>query len=381
MRFRIFLSLLIIISTFNLQAQTRLKPYDEYINEYAGIAIEQQKLHGIPASITLAQGLLESGAGKSEMAQTSNNHFGIKCHNNWKGETATFFDDGMDCCFRKYDRVEDSYEDHSQFLVQGQRYAFLFQLDITDYKGWAAGLQKAGYATDRTYADKLVRIIETYNLNEYTKGKMFRNAQEETVKKTNAEKRAERKAQKEAGKATRKTAKNEKTPTERLRSLNNDALKNAKDYHVIQSKPSENFINPLASHEISFVGTTPCVIAQYGDSFSGIAEEFGISASRIRSVNEFPANYKLMPGEIVYLDKKTTWWEGEYPLHRAQKGDTMHSIAQKYGLQLKALYKLNNMNPGNPIKEGQKIKLRNPEQMSTIMKAMTQAFNKQDSIQ
>ena len=368
MNFQKYLILFFCLSIFSLQAQTRLKPYDEYINQYAGIAVEQQNLHGIPASITLAQGLLESGAGKSEMARQSNNHFGIKCHNSWKGETVTFFDDGMNSCFRKYDRVEDSYEDHSQFLVQGKRYAFLFKLDIKDYKGWAEGLQKAGYATDRTYAEKLIRVIETYNLNEFSDGKTVKKAKEKAAKKSRAEKLAERQAKKN------------KTTAERSKVFNNDALKNARDYHVMEYQPAEEVINPLASHEISYMGTTPYIVAQYGDSFSGIAEEFGISAGRIRSINEFPGNYKLTPGEFVYLDKKTNWWEGEYPLHKVKQGETMHDISQKYGLQLKALYKLNNMNPGDPIKAGDKIKLRNPEQMSNIVKAMTQAVNKQDSV-
>jgi len=247
----------------------------------------------------------------------------------------------------------------------------LFQLYVTDYKGWAEGLQKAGYATDRTYAEKLIRIIETYNLNDYTKGKMVKSEKEKAAKKSRSEKQAERE--------TQKAARKEKKAAERSRTYNNDALKNAKDYNAIPYKHPEDVINPLSSHDINYMGTTPYIVVQYGDSFSGIAEEFGISASRIRNVNEFPNNYKLTPGEFVYLDKKSSWWEGDYPLHKVQEGETMHSIAQKYGLQLKALYKLNNMNLGDPIKVGQKIKLRNPDQMSPIMKAMTEAFNKQDS--
>ncbi|MDD4921338.1 MAG: glucosaminidase domain-containing protein [Bacteroidales bacterium] len=374
MSFRKYLTLLFCLSIFSLQAQTRLRPYDEYINKYAGIAVAQQNIHAIPASITLAQGLLESGAGKSDMAKQSNNHFGIKCHNSWKGETVTFFDDSMNSCFRKYDSVEDSYEDHSQFLVQGKRYAPLFQLDVTDYKGWANGLQKAGYATDRTYAEKLIRVIETYQLNDYTKGKTAKQAEEKATRKTRAEKRAEKAA-------LLNMSNSEKRAAARAKNLNNDALKNAKDYHSIEYRPAEEVINPLTSHEILYRGTTPYIVAQYGDSFSGLSDEFGISGSRIRSINEFSGNYTLTPGELVYLDKKNNWWEGEYPLHRVQAGDTMHSIAQKYGLQLKALYKLNEMKPGDSIKIGQKIKLRNPEQMSRIVKAMTEAFNKKDSIQ
>jgi len=375
MRLKILFCFIFCLSLFGTKAQTRLKPYDDYINEYAGIAIAQQKLHAIPASITLAQGMLESGAGKSEMARQSNNHFGIKCHNSWKGETVSFFDDGMNSCFRKYDQVEDSYEDHSQFLVQGKRYAFLFQLDVTDYKGWAYGLQKAGYATDRSYGDKLIRIIETYDLNAYAKGKAAKQNKENETDKVEKKSRNTKKAERDAKRAERK----QRAEAERSGKLNNDALKNARDYNAMNKKRTENVINPLASHDIDYVGTTPYIVAQYGDSFAGIAEEFGISVGKIRSNNDFPTNYTLTPGEFIYLDKKSSWWEGEYPIHRVVKGDTMFGIAQKYGLQLKALYKLNNMNIGDPIKPGQKIKLRNPDQMSNIMKAMTGAFNKQDS--
>jgi len=364
MSFRKYLSIFITLSALSLQAQTRLKPYDEYIEQYAGIAIEQQKLHGIPASITLAQGLIESGAGNSELAKESNNHFGIKCHNNWKGETVSFFDDGMNSCFRKYDKVEQSYEDHSQFLVQGKRYAFLFQLKVTDYEGWARGLKNAGYATDKAYADKLIRVIETYSLNDFAKGKTAK-IKEKPTKKTREEKRSERK-QKSIG---------VKTGT-----LNNDALKNAKDYNALAYVPAVEVINPLTSHEVSYTGTTPYITAQYGDSFSSIAEEFGISVGKIKSFNDFPGNYKLTPGEPVYLDKKTNWWEGDYPLHKVQSGETMHSIAQKYGLQLKALYKMNVMNPGDSLTVGQKIKLRNPDQLSPVLKAMNAAINKKDTI-
>jgi len=380
MSFRKYLPFLFCLTFLHTQAQTHLKPYDEYISQYADIAILQQNIHGIPASITLAQGLLESGAGKSEMAKESNNHFGIKCHNNWNGETAYFFDDGMNSCFRKYDKVADSYEDHSLFLVQGQRYASLFKLDVTDYKGWARGLQNAGYATDKTYADKLIRIIETYDLNKYTQGKAARIIKEKAGKKTRAEIKAEKQAAKEAKAAAKAAARESKVLARKPRTLNNEALKNAKDYHNMEYKQPQEVINPLSSHDILYVGTTPCIIAQYGDSFSSIAEEFGLSTSRIRSINEFSSDYKLTPGEHVFLDKKSSWWEGEYPLHRVKAGDTMHSIAQQYGLQLKALYQLNNMKPGDTITVGQKIKLRNPEQMSNIVKVMTEAFNKQDSI-
>ena len=148
-------------------AQRKNKAYEDYIRQYHKIAVEEMKRYHIPASITLAQGLLESGAGRSELARKSNNHFGIKCGRSWDGRTVRADDDAPNECFRAYRHAKDSYRDHSKFLRTGARYAFLFRLKITDYKGWARGLKKAGYATDPRYADRLINIIELYDLDRY----------------------------------------------------------------------------------------------------------------------------------------------------------------------------------------------------------------------
>lgn len=148
-------------------AQRKNKAYEDYIRQYHKIAVEEMKRYHIPASITLAQGLLESGAGRSELARKSNNHFGIKCGRSWDGRTVRHNDDAPNECFRAYRHAKDSYRDHSKFLRTGARYAFLFRLKITDYKGWARGLKKAGYATDPRYADRLINIIELYDLDRY----------------------------------------------------------------------------------------------------------------------------------------------------------------------------------------------------------------------
>ena len=168
---RYFLLLLCSFISFSVvfSAGRRNKAYEDYIRRYRTIAVDEMKKHGIPASITLAQGLLESGAGKSELARKSNNHFGIKCGHGWRGRTVRYSDDRPNECFRAYRHVKDSYEDHSKFLCTGSRYAFLFRLKITDYKGWARGLKKAGYATDPRYADRLIGIIELYDLDRYDK--------------------------------------------------------------------------------------------------------------------------------------------------------------------------------------------------------------------
>lgn len=159
--------LILIISCLSLQAQTRNKQYEDYIKKYRELAVEEMKKYHIPASITLAQGLLESGAGQSTLARKSNNHFGIKCGSDWRGKTVSHDDDARGECFRAYKHPKDSYEDHSKFLAGRSRYASLFKLKITDYKGWARGLKKAGYATNPRYADQLIGIIELYELHKY----------------------------------------------------------------------------------------------------------------------------------------------------------------------------------------------------------------------
>ena len=164
---RHFIYLLTIFVCLVLQAQTRNKQYESYIKQYRDLAVEEMKKYRIPASITLAQGLLESGAGQSTLARKSNNHFGIKCGSDWRGKTVSHDDDARGECFRAYKHPKQSYEDHSKFLANRPRYASLFKLDITDYKGWARGLKKAGYATNPRYAEQLIGIIELYDLHKY----------------------------------------------------------------------------------------------------------------------------------------------------------------------------------------------------------------------
>ena len=166
---RYLITVLTIFVCLALQAQTRNKQYEDYIKKYRELAVNEMKKYHIPASITLAQGLLESGAGQSTLARKSNNHFGIKCGSDWKGKTVRHDDDARGECFRAYKHPKQSYEDHSKFLAGRPRYASLFKLKITDYKGWARGLKKAGYATNPRYADQLIDIIELYDLDKYDK--------------------------------------------------------------------------------------------------------------------------------------------------------------------------------------------------------------------
>lgn len=216
----------------------------DYIKQYKSIAVEEMKKHKIPASITLAQGILESGSGQSELAKKSNNHFGIKCHD-WQGEKVYHDDDIKNDCFRKYPKPEDSFEDHSIFL-QRSRYSSLFDLEITDYEGWAKGLKRCGYATSPTYAERLIAVIERYKLYEYDKA--------DAKKKSSDETKAEEKED----------------------VIQNNYLKES----------SVGSVSVLSRHEVIKQNGRKAVIAHSGDTYESIAKEFGLRKWEIRWYNK-----------------------------------------------------------------------------------------------
>ncbi len=258
----------------------------------------------VPASITLAQGLLESGAGCSELARKSNNHFGIKCHSGWSGRKVYHDDDARGECFRAYREVKDSYEDHSKFLKSGSRYAFLFKLRITDYRGWAKGLKKAGYATDHSYANRLITIIEDYDLYKYdVKGMSKRQA--------------------------RRWAKE------------------------VKKKPW--LVNP---HRVYIANGLAYVVARDGDTFRLLGGEFGISWKKLVKYNDSHKEYTLAPGDIIYLKEKNKKAQKPYACHVVRDGDSMHSISQTYGIRLKNLYKMNKASDDYLPEVGDRLRLR-----------------------
>lgn len=380
--------LLCCTTLFAAQADVKLKPYQDYIKKYAPDAMRQQIKYGIPASITLAQGLLESGAGNSELARKSNNHFGIKCHSSWDGPSVKYFDDGEMSCFRKYRTVLDSYNDHSLFLVTRSRYDFLFDLNVKDYKGWARGLKKAGYATDKQYAKKLIRIIELYELNEYTKlacnprkaRRLMRQWEDEpkveapkpekveTVKPVKEEQPKTEKVRPERPERPEKPARPEKAEKPEKQALPKAATKRlevvqqAKDYHALalssQQQEGPRTLTAESRHEIQYKGSVPYIVARYGDNYKTIANEFNISPARLRQINEWPKQHQIAPGDMVFLNRKDKVWDGESATHRVKDGDSMYSIAQQYGLRLASLYELNGMQWGDAIYIGQELKLR-----------------------
>ena len=285
----------------------------QYIDTYKGLAIQEMKRVGIPASITLAQGLLESANGNSRLAVKANNHFGIKCHSSWKGKSVRRDDDKKNECFRKYKSAYDSYKDHSKFLKNGKRYAFLFDYKITDYKKWAKGLKKAGYATSKTYATRLIQIIEDYKLYQYDSGKYEMVAS--------------------------KTPKEEKKATRKIR-------KTKEDYAVQLGRVVKQ------NNRVKYI------VAKKGDSYSKLTEEFQMLRFELYKYNEAEKGDKIKSGQIIFLQPKRSKSEKGKNSHTVRKGETLKSISQKYAVKLKKLRKRNHILEGEKIKVGQKIKLR-----------------------
>ncbi|MBE37146.1 MAG: hypothetical protein CMP50_00510 [Flavobacteriales bacterium] len=268
-----------------------------YIKQYKNLAISEMHRYGIPASITLAQGILESGSGKSRLALDANNHFGIKCHVHWEGPSVYHDDDEKQECFRKYNSVDDSFRDHSIFLSERNRYSFLFELKKNDYKGWAKGLQKAGYATSNTYAKKLIRLIDEYNLTQYDNKKLNKKDQEKL------------------------------------------ALSNEAD------------VNPSV-YEKNY---TKYVLAKKGDFYDDIAEKMDVWLWELLKYNECEIDRPLLEGEKVYLQPKRK--KGSKSYHIVSEGEDMYSISQLYGIKLKHLYKKNRMDFGAEPYVGQRLSL------------------------
>lgn len=257
------------------------KSFVDYIEKYNKIAVEHMKTYGIPASITLAQGLLESGAGLSQLSKESNNHFGIKCHD-WKGERVYFDDDEKGECFRKYDDPKESYKDHALFLVERPRYASLFQLKSTDYKGWAKGLKQCGYATDPNYATRLIGIIEEYGLDKYDKDVKVKDKKE-------SEKSENSKASDSSKKDSDKKSKETETPKKR------------KIQYKLKSTMGNIDIDN--AHAVVKKGGKHVVIAQAGDSYESIAREFGLKNWEIRWYNKVKKGATPEEGSTVIIKK------------------------------------------------------------------------------
>lgn len=293
--------------------------YSQYIETYKDIAISKMNEYRIPASITLAQGLLESGSGNSELAKNANNHFGIKCHKEWSGMTYTMDDDEKNECFRKYASAEESYSDHSYFLTSRARYASLFELDVKDYKGWAYGLKSAGYATNPKYAEMLIRIIEENQLFLYDNG--FTG----TI----------------AGKPQP-----EKKQTEEPKTLSRQEKAGSFKFLEVAEGNRRLYLN----------NNVKLTYARTDDTPQTIARDLGIHAFQILQYNEMGKNEQLQPGQVVYVEPKKK--KASVRNHTFKTGESMREISQLYGVKLKSLYRMNGLPEGREPEAGTTLELQ-----------------------
>lgn len=289
----------------------------KYISKYAPTAVSEMKRTGVPASITLAQGLVESNAGQSTLAVKANNHFGIKCHNDWKGKTIRHDDDARHECFRAYPKAEDSFRDHSDFLRYYDRYKSLFALDPADYKGWAYGLKAAGYATDPAYATKLIKTIEDYQLYRYDKGADGVSAV----------------AVPEAPLALEEAQKMDISYSENL--------------HFSLKRP------------VYTKNKVPFVYAIKGETYASIAKSNNLFLKEILSFNDLKSPVELAAGDVVYLQAKKK--QAEKGLDKYIVGDepvTLRDICQRFAVKMSSIKKLNGIADNYVPREGDTIKLR-----------------------
>ena len=285
-----------LLLTFGATAQRLTR--DQYIERYAPVAVQEMKEYGIPASITLAQGILESGDGNSELATKANNHFGIKCHSDWTGESMKYDDDRRNECFRVYSDARESFKDHSLFLSERSRYATLFDLDPIDYKGWARGLKKAGYATDPKYADRLIDLIERHELYRYD------------------------------------------TNLDLVVPMAKDSAYFDRNSLVVTYHPNK----------IKYVLLPLCYTLEQ------VSEELDVSMKQLVKYNELRYDGTLSPGDILYLQPKKN--KGLVKTHRVNNGETMYEVSQQYGIKLRKLYERNGMAFGEEPDAGDLLLLR-----------------------
>lgn len=310
--------LLLVLMTVLLSIGAAKNPKLDYIDKYSDIAIKEMKRTGVPASITLAQGILESNAGQSVLATKGNNHFGIKCHNDWKGKTMKMDDNAPKECFRVYPNAEASFRDHSDFLRSRDRYKSLFELKQTDYKGWARGLKKAGYATDPGYADKLITLIEDYELYRFDKG----------VKVS------------------------VKPPLE------------IEEPKVVQQEPRpgmkyQESVTFSTARKVYSQNGVPFVYSEAGETYASIAASNGLFLKELLKFNDHEQELALEPGTMVYLARKKA--QGPVGVNKyvvEKDGETLRDIAQRFGIRYAALQKLNIVLYGKTLEEGDTVILR-----------------------
>ncbi|MBR5072502.1 MAG: glucosaminidase domain-containing protein [Bacteroidales bacterium] len=368
-------------------------PQQRYIDRWAATAVREMYRSGVPASITLAQGILESRSGLSALAAEGNNHFGIKCHKDWKGKTMRVDDDRKGECFRVYDTAEESFRDHSDFLRYWDRYKFLFDFDTKDYESWAYGLKKAGYATDPSYPEKLIKIIEENGLSKYdsmtqaqasrassspskatpappkTSDKASSKSASKSSEKASAkESKAAAKAAKvskaderEAARAARKAARRERLAAMEVIPDEIPEAPNALEEAVL--------VTPAAAEEFHFSLTRPVytrngvpfVYSVEGESYSSIASSYNLFPKEILKINDMDAERILLPGTVVYIQQKKNQAEKGLDKYIVEAdGENLRDICQRFAVRMSSVCKMNGFSAGHALREGDTIILRKP---------------------
>lgn len=303
-------------------AQTKDELAADYIKKYADLAIKEMNQYGIPASITIAQGLLESGYGKSRLATSANNHFGIKCKSTWTGGKIYHDDDEAQECFRVYACVEDSYNDHSVFLKSNQRYAFLFGLGATNYEAWAHGLKKSGYATNPRYAYLLMDIIERYDLAQLDRGYEAKVI----------------------------GALNDKLVAEIVKKDKPTTRQEIEDNLLLEPKYTFGGMKVYRNNKSDFV------LSVEGDTYTSIAQRLNMKPEKLARYNDAKVDNPV--GKVVYIQRKAAKGPKGLNTHVMKEKETMYSISQRYGISYKWLCNLNDKARGESPRIGERIRLR-----------------------
>ncbi len=338
--------LLVVVSV-----QAQKEKAQAYIETYKELAMTEMIRTGIPASITLAQGILESQSGESDLAKTSNNHFGIKCKTEWTGARTYHDDDEKAECFRVYPTVEDSYKDHSEFLRNRPNYAFLFQIDPTDYDGWAKGLKKAGYATSSTYPQKLMKVIHDYDLQQYSLLAMDRK--------------------KNGGASNRVTTTLSQPAIEKSNQISETPVKEITTVKEPVSTKTDNpeTVSILNNKPVSYpqgvftINHSKVLFVQEGTSLLALANQFDIAFSKLLEYNDLSEMDIADSDRLIFIEKKMK--KGINDFHLVQAGETLHAISQAEGLRLENLLEYNRLSKGATVATGDKLYLK-PMVFSTI---------------
>lgn len=363
----IFISIVVLCQ---VAAWAQGTPQERYIQKWAPTAVREMYRSGVPASITLAQGILESRYGLSPLASEGNNHFGIKCHKDWKGKSMRYDDDAKGECFRVYDSADESFQDHSDFLRYRDRYKFLFDLKTTDYKGWAYGLKKAGYATDPNYPAKLIKYIEDYRLYEYD---TMTSEESERLAKA-VEKKAEVASvdsKVDSGKKPAAVKKDKAKKDRKARRTRRKRSKEVSEPDVIPASPLsleepkridksglEVFSFSLTREAYSRNGV-PFITSVEGETYSSIAQSYHLYLNELLRFNDLARSEELLPGTVVYLQAKKN--QSEKGLDKYIVGEdeeSLRDICQRFAVKMSSVMKMNGFPAGYEPREGDTIILR-----------------------